>query len=72
MIDCVLAKNFEFVVAGFQIEKVRTCVDLGCVHMSAPVKIEPDRFVLKSAVSKILRHLDTYHLIFRMRWHLKV
>ena len=55
MINCKLAKNFEFIIVGIQFEKVRTCVDLFCMHRLPDVKIKCNRFVLKSTVSKILK-----------------
>ena len=53
MINCVLAKNVEFVVAGFRFLKVRTCIDLVVLTHVTPVKIKHDRFALESVVSKI-------------------
>ena len=54
VMNYVLAKNFEFVFAGFQFLRVRTCVDLFlffffCIPVSTLVQIRTNRFVLKSA-----------------------
>ena len=60
MIDCVQAKIFEFVVAGFRFLKVRTCVDLVLLIYVTTIKIKHDRFVLESAVSNIYTYIYIY------------
>ena len=53
----MVAKNLEIVVAGFRFLKVRTCVDPLLTHVTL-VKTEHDRFVLKSAISKIYNRIS--------------